>query len=567
MDPEELRQMILSDEYFDIISNFQTSAEAFTERFREFGAQTFGGGFGMLHLPEGLLPANPMVATGYFAIPKLFTTLDTTSLEVSGILQVQSQPLLGYKGRGVILGFIDTGIDYTHPAFRTSDGRSRILRLWDQSIQTGSAPADIGYGSEYTREQLNDAIRADDPFALVPSTDENGHGTVVAGIAAGSAAPSLDFTGAAPEADLAVVKLKSAKQNLRDYFLIPDDALAFQETDIMMAVRYLVNLSISLRKPLVVCLALGTNQGSHTGNSPLSQVLNYYSGFSGCYIISAAGNEAGTGHHFYGTSDAPMAVQDVEILVDPSDKGFSCELWSKPPELYSVGILSPLGESIARIPARLGQSSTLRFTLEKTVIELYYEIVEAATGNEVVLLRFRDPTPGIWTIRVYSDVPFQGSFHLWLPVTGLGTPGTAFLSPNPDTTLTIPANAAPVITVSTYNAYNGSLFINSSRGFTRDGRIKPDIAAPGVDVPAPVPGDGYGAYTGSSAASAITAGAVALLVNWGMDYNTERFFTSQEVQGFLIRGAGRPPQYLFPNREWGYGTLNLYQIFQNLMNQ
>lgn len=161
----------------------------------------------------------------------------------------------------------------------------------------------------------------------------------------------------------------------------------------------------------------------------------------------------------------------------------------------------------------------------------------------------------------------SSSFHMWLPITGLISPGTVFLSPNPDTTLTIPANNKEVITVSTYNAYNGSLYIHSSRGYTRDGRIKPDIAAPGVDVSAPVSGGGYEPSTGSSAAAAITAGAVALLVNWGHEQQPYRYFTNLEVQSFLIRGASRSPQLLFPNREWGYGTLNLYQIFLNLMNQ
>ena len=567
MNEEEIREMILSNDYLDFIRNFKSSPEVWLQEYENYGAQAFGGGFGMVHIRRDLFSGNPMETLGYYAVPKLFTTLDTTSLEVSGILQVQTQPLLNYTGKDIILGFIDTGIDYTLPAFRRSDGSSRILRIWDQTIQTGNSPENIFYGSVYTREQMNDALASESPYMVVPSRDEDGHGTLIAGIAAGSPDPSQDFTGAAPGADLVIVKLKPAKQNLRDFYLIRENALAFQETDIMMAMRYLLEVSYELQKPIVICLGLGSTQGSHTGDSPLAQILTYYSGFTGCYITVAAGNEAGMGHHFYGKIDEPGGMQTAEILVNESDRGFSLELWGQPPELYSVGIVSPLGETIQRIPARLGQSVTLRFTLERTVIELYYEIVEAASGNELILLRFRNPTPGIWTIRVYNDVFINGVFHMWLPVTGFLSQDTVFLAPNPDTTLTTPSSTEEVITISTYNAYNGGLFINSSRGYTKDGKIKPDIAAPGVNVPGPQISGGYAAYTGSSVAAAITAGAVALLVNWGMDQNPDRLFTNFEVQGFLIRGATRSPQFLYPNREWGFGTLNLYQIFQNLMEQ
>jgi hypothetical protein len=378
-----------------------------------------------------------------------------------------------------------------------------------------------------------------------------------------------------------MVKLKAAKKNLRNYFHVPKETTAFQETDLCMGIRYLYSVSVKFQKPLVLCISLGSNQGSHTGASPLAQVLDYYSGFTGCYSVAACGNEAGRAHHYYGKLDEDQAQEKIELLVNQKEEGFSLELWGQPPALYSIGITSPLGETINRIPARLGQSVSLRFTLEKTVISLYYEIVEAATGNEVILLRFQSPTPGLWTIHVYQDVSGNGIFHMWLPITGLISTDTYFLAPNPDTTLTTPSDSSNVITVSTYNPYTNGLYIHSSRGYTLDGRIKPDLAAPGVDVYGPAssydlaPGTlnlstgeprNYQRYTGSSVAAALTAGAVALLVNWGMDAYPDRPFTNLEVKGFLIRGTTRNPSFLYPNREWGYGTLNLYQIFFNLMN-
>lgn len=565
MDITQLREMVLSNDYVDLIRNFQTSPEAFETLFSNLGAQLFGWGYGMVHVERSLYYEEPINFTGYASIPKLFTTLDTTSLEVSGILRVQTQPLLDFRGEGVIIGFIDTGINYTLPAFQTSDGRSRILRLWDQTIQSDDYPPGIFYGTEYTQEMLTEALGRENPLEYVPSVDTDGHGTSVAAIAAGSEDPANNFIGAAPRCDIAVVKLKPAKEYLKDFFQVPQSALAFQETDIMMGLRYLNDLSTELRKPLVICLCLGSNQGNHSGSSPLSGLLTFYSGFTGNYIIIAAGNEAGMAHHYYGSINRQGDITDVELLVNEKDTGFSLEMWGLSPELYSIGLVSPLGEVVPRIPPRLGRSTTIDFVLERTVVEIYYEVIESTSGNQLTLLRFSDPTPGLWRIRVYNDLYFNGIFNLWLPVTGFISPDTVFLSPNPDTTLTAPSNTVAPITVSTYDAHTGSLFINSSRGYTFSGNIKPDLAAPGVDVYGPNVNGRYTTHTGSSMAAAITAGAVALFVNWSISRNGPSYFSAQEVKGYLIRGASRTPGTLYPNREWGYGTLNLYQIFESLM--
>ena len=114
------------------------------------------------------------------------------------------------------------GIDYTHEAFRDSQGNSRILAIWDQTIQDGDAPEGFHYGTVYTREDINRALQADDPYSVVPSRDENGHGSAMAGVAAGSGLGNgLTYVGAAPDADIVVVKLKEAKQYLRDH---PEEA-------------------------------------------------------------------------------------------------------------------------------------------------------------------------------------------------------------------------------------------------------------------------------------------------------------------------------------------------------
>lgn len=556
-------EMILSESYADIILPSYTG---FLTDYKERGAQIFNNYYGMVHYPleEELFQNYYEYGFFYNTIPKLFTLLDLESLEASGILAVQNQPVLGLKGQDVLIGFIDTGIDYTHPAFRRQDGLSRIVGIWDQTLQTGQPPFDLNYGTAYSQEELNQALGMEDPFSLVPSRDENGHGTFLAGVAAGSALPQQSFSGAAPEALIAMVKLKPAKEYLKEIFYVTGSAPAYQSTDIMLGIRYLILLADALKKPLVLCLGLGSNQGSHSGSSPLDSMLSVTDQYRGIHAVTAAGNEAGKAHHFYGTAANSGAYEAVEILVEPGTSGFCAELWGQPPEVYAVGFESPLGEVIQKLPPRISFSENISFILENTRIFVTSEIVQTVSGHQLIFIRFSDPTPGSWKIRVYTDSFNNGNYHIWLPITGFSDPDVRFLRPNPDTTLTVPSASVSTMTTAAYNAYDNSLFLNSSRGFTRTGQIKPDFAAPGVNVFGPNLRGGFTTATGTSVAAAITAGACAQIVEWGMRRTPPRIFNNSELKALFIRGADRSRQELYPNREWGYGTLNVYQVFSSL---
>ena len=558
-----IREMILSEEYADVIVPY---FPCFLNQYREQGAQVFNEYYGMIHYPLSERSFAAFFEEGFFytTVPKLYTLLDTVNLDAAGITQVQNQPVLKLTGQDIILGFIDTGIDYTHPAFRRSDGNSRIYGLWDQTVQTGTPPYDLEYGSVYTRQEINQALALEDPYSLVPSQDEIGHGTALAGIAAGTALPENDFAGAAPQAMIAVVKLKPAKEYLKSFFYVTGDAPAYQMTDIMAGIRYLIRLSEELLKPLVICLGLGTSQGAHSGDSPLDSMLSVTNQFRGITGVSAAGNEAGRAHHYYGTALNSTEYNAVEILVKEGTRGFCAELWGQPPEVYAVGFESPLGEVVQKIPPRLSYSENISFILENTKIFVSSEIIQTVSGSQLIFIRFTDPTPGSWKIRVYTGNYNSGSYHIWLPITGFSNPDVTFLEPNPDTTITSPGTSLSVITTAAYNAYNNSLYLNSSRGYTRIGQIKPDIAAPGVNVFAPAPRQRYTTITGTSAAAAITAGASALVMEWGMNRTPSRIFNSEEMKSLFIRGAQRRGDNLYPNREWGYGLLDVYQVFVSL---
>ena len=502
----------------------------------------------------------------YFAIPKLFGLLDTSSMEASGIIALQNQPILNLSGANVLIGFVDTGIDYRNPIFLGSDGKTRIAAIWDQADQSGSAPEGFYYGSEYLEGEINEALQSENGEQMVPSLDENGHGTFLAGIAAGKMTEDGTFTGAAVDAKIAMVKLKPAKKYLRDFFFVREDAVAYQENDIMTGLAYLRKLAQRLRLPLVVCVGVGSNQGGHTGSTPLSRVMDDMGADIGTILVAAAGNETGRSHHYLGMFSQNQEMEPVEVRVGEGERGFSIEFWAQAPEVYSIALLSPTGESIPRIPARLGRSEVASFIFEKSVVYIDYQIVDPISGSFLIVMRFQDPTPGVWTIQVYNSLLISGRYDMWLPMEGFLSPDTVFLRPDPYTTLCIPATARQVISTSTYNHADGSLYQHSSRGYTRDDRIKPDITAPGVMVYGPGKDKRFVRNTGSSIAAAHVAGAAALLLEWAVGLGNRPYINTNDARTFFIRGADRRPDLVYPNREWGFGTLNAYQIFDRLRN-
>lgn len=525
--------------------------------------------FAVLHIPMDDLesPMNFSYYT-YSAIPKLYSLLDTDSMEASGILPASRIPAFGNQGQGVLIGFVDTGIDYQNPLFRKEDGSSRILGIWDQTLETGAPDPVNGfqalYGTQYSKEEIDQALAAPDPLALVPSADENGHGTFLASVAAGGEDPDQDFTGAAPKASIAMVKLKPAKEYLRDFYLIREGADAYQENDIMMGVAYLLHLARRFSMPLVICLGLGTNQGSHVGKSPLGLYLDDINIYAGTAVITAAGNETGYGHHYRAVTRPEETLQTVELNVGEKDSGFSMEFWAQDVDIYRVGFISPTGEVVDPLPSSTEEENVIRFLVEQTEITVYSSIVNTATGSQMIFIRFKDPMPGIWNLTVSSALNVTGAFHIWLPSRGFISDTTYFLRPDPDTLVTGPGNSQYALTVSAYDHTTGGIYIHSSRGFSRSGQIKPELAAPGVNITGAGLRSGFVQRSGTSAAAAHAAGAAAILLHWGILERNDPFMNTSAIKTYLIRGAKRNPALTYPNREFGYGTLDLYQAFLRL---
>ena len=515
------------------------------------------GNYQFLYYKPVNLPSLNFKTYSYKAVPKCFTPLSAQALDASGILRIRNQPNLSLTGEGVLVGIVDTGIDFTNQAFRYEDGSSRIIAIWDQTVEDGTPPEPYFYGQEYTQGVINEALANANPLLFVQVNDPIGHGTAVASIAAGSMDAASGFSGAAPHADIAVVKLKQAKQYLRDFYFIPDDAVAYQENDIMLGIDYLNRLAAARSQPLVLLVALGTNHGSHSGNSYLSSYLNDIGQRRMRAVNVAAGNEANERHHFYGKLYNAEEFVTVEVNVERVMNGFSIELWAQEPELYEVSVISPAGERVSRIPASRESRQEYSFVLEGTNFSLDYQIVGNLSANQLIYFRFERPSKGVWKILVYPKNFVYGVFHMWLPISAFLESPVYFLSSSPDTTLTIPGTAHVPMTVGGYNDAEGSLFLNSGRGYTINGGVKPDFAAPSVNIE----GTGRQLHTGTSYAAAITAGAAAMYMEWAVVRGNIPGANSMDVKDDFIRGADQETGELYPNREWGYGKLDLAGTF------
>ena len=563
-DLETCRQQILSEDYRDFIGNHVRTSFFDSIMQEDHCEQDAGFGYKCIYLPASAADPITLPKYSYNSIPKCYAPISMETLNQTGILPVQNYPTLQLKGNGILIGFMDSGIDYTNKVFRNLDGSTRIAAIWDQTVQSGTPPRDFSYGSEYTQEQINSALQSEEPLELVPSTDESGHGTYAASLAAGGADAGEQFLGAAPEAAIAMVKLKQAKQYLRDYYFIPDNAVCYQETDLMLGLKYLNDLADSLGMPLVICITCGSSMGGHIGTLPLSFLIEGYSTRANHITVIGTGNEADKRHHYFNTLENTEDTKTVELRVGENVTGFSLELWTEVPNILSISIISPSGENTSRIPFRVGASAEIDFLFERTKVSVDYRLLVEKSSSELVFFRFNAPAPGIWKIIVEPLTVADGRFHMWLPLTEFLTGEVFFLESDPYYTLTNPANTDSPVVVSYYNGTTGAVFQSSGRGYTRTGRLKPDITAPGVNVTGALPGDRFSSRTGSCISAAITSGAVALMLEWILDIQKVSGIDSFQIKSLLILGAVRPKTMEYPNREWGYGQLNLYNTFETM---
>jgi subtilisin family serine protease len=479
--------------------------------------------------------------------PYKMVPLIDTSVEEIGAKFFHNHPYIPLTGRGVLVAIIDSGIDYSHPDFIYEDDTSKIVSIWDQTLE-GNPPEGFISGREYTREEINEAIKTGEKLE---TKDETGHGTRVAGIIGSRGRADEKYVGVAPDSEFVVVKLR-------------DDEGYYNSADLMLGIKYAYEKALELKMPLVINISLGTNEGSHDGKSMIENYIYELTRNRGIIAVAGAGNEGDTKTHYSGKFNNTGEVQEVELRVGENQGDLDVYIWGRKPDRISLGFVSPTGDAIEKIPAKLSETELVKFTMEGVETNVIYKFPDELTGDEFIYISFSNIKPGTWIIRLYGDYIVDGKYDMYLPNKVLLSQGTEFLKADPYGTIVTPATAEAIITVGAYNHKDNSLYRASSRGPTRDDRIKPDLVAPGVNITTTVPGGGYGSLTGTSASGAHAAGAVALLLQWGIVEENDPRLYSQKVKTYLIRGTNMREGDTYPNISWGYGILNLRRAFEKI---
>ena len=537
-----------------------------------FVLEELTGNFGIVFIQEDrIMEFSRLEEVDYIEQPKrVWLTLNQGRAEiclnplqrVSGVIDENTDlgnDTQSLYGEGILVAIIDSSIDYAHPDFRNGDGSTRILALWDQTIDSEElngenasffyAPPEGFYiGTEFTEEMINTALvqeNIQERRRIVPSVDVSGHGTHVAGIACGNGRLSNGrYRGVAPLSHILVVKLGDI------------EGVSFPRTTRMMeGVEYAVHFAEKMGIPVAINLSFGNNYGSHSGNDMVADYLNSIATRWKSSICTGTGNEGNTGRHAEGVL-REGEEQEVSMAIATAETSVNVQLWKEYQDSFSVEIIAPDNQRL-----RLENNEN------RVIIERF--------GDCILAINYGTPSPfqllqeiymewiplenyipsGIWRFRLIPEKIKAGRYDFWLPAGNYLQSSTRFLKPSPSTTLTIPSTTNRFITVGAYNGNNGQIAPFSGRGYTRNNQIKPDVVAPGVDIMSAAPNNSYTMRSGTSMAAPFVTGSAALLLEWGIVKGNNPYLYGENLKAHLIRGAEPLLNEDVPSEKQGWGAV------------
>ena len=511
---------------------FQGTPQEFKADVEKIGAtfEDLGYGFGIITIKVSEINRlDELTKLQYVELPKALETTDFQSNRASCVQSAWNS--YGLSGEGTVIGFLDTGIDFTHLGFKDDNGETRIEYIYD-----------LATNKLYNRENINTALKATEPYDIVPVQDLSGHGTHVAGIACAGGKIDFNNYGVAYKSNIIMVKIT------REGYL--NEALS---TQLMRGLKFLVEKSYEIKKPLIVNISLSTNQGGHNGRTLLEQYIEIITVVERITVVVAAGNEGSAGHHVGG--DIKPMVR-IPLSIAGEESAISFQFYKTLLNSFSMEVISPTGISSQQImldqkynERSLGRAKIISYNMGASPFDRIGQInVRLSTLDQQL-------TPGEWVINLRSLNNYNGYYDIWLPIAEGLNPQTRFLQPSVENTLGIPATVDGVISVGSYSYINNTLSPFSGRGVSRPGRDrKPDILAPGEGILSTVVGGGFDTKTGTSMASPTVAGIAALLCEWGIIKGNDIYLYGGRLKYYLCKAATRPiSNFNYPDIAYGYG--------------
>lgn len=500
----------------------------------------------------------------YIKEPEFYTLQSISPIDAAQIRSFQISQTLSLTGKGVLVGIIDTGIDYLSEDFMDEYGKTRLHCIWDQTVKSEKEDTRIPGGTVYFSDKINEAInlwrKGGDPYEIVPSRDEVGHGTSMSSIIAARGSKHR-LKGVVPECNLVVVKLAEDKIAEKKF---KAEVPVYNITSLFTAIQYLYDHAQNEKMPLVLYLPLGTNSGNHKGNGVLEEFIEDMSMNRGVIFVTGVGNEGSARGHVSGKLSYSGEKSSIQLDVVEDMDFLSVEFWIDSPNIMTIEVISPSGENTGITPSIINSKDYYTFIFENTSIAVKYYIPEELSGDELISIKFKNIKKGIWLFRLTGQFITDGIYNGWLLQSGIINSKAFFNPSDPYGTIMNPASSKYIVTAAVYNQNNNNLVNFSGVANKYDYIDRIDLAAGGISTLALYPGGKEIYVSGSSVAAAVLAGACALLLEWGIIEGNDPYIYSQTIKTYIIRGASKRPGDIYPNPQLGYGLLNLLGIFQNM---